>query len=255
MIVLHQRKLVMFGFMKKERTEEEKAEKERKKSEKRERKKSSKREKLSTDELERLEEVRRSLKMKGVTRRSREQDFSDEVDRASVVGLRYSQFYLDPGAGDVTSPDSSDTTSTWSSTSLNTRPRSILKSKQPGSSVSESSSRLDLDDEHLLMKNTQQNEIISYAKSPGVSTDHDQEYSYHSNSQIDLSYFDTSPGECLGLKSKKLLSNFPLQLPDLVQIPRDSSKVIPRTLSANSLLKVEYFHLIFKQRRILSLAR
>ena len=52
--------------MKKEKTEEEKAEKERKKSEKREKKekKNSKRDNLSTDELQRLEEVRKSLKIK-----------------------------------------------------------------------------------------------------------------------------------------------------------------------------------------------
>ena len=52
--------------MKKEKTEEEKAEKERKKSEKREKKekKNSIRDKLSTDELQRLEEVRKSLKIK-----------------------------------------------------------------------------------------------------------------------------------------------------------------------------------------------
>ena len=56
----------MFHFMKKEKTEEEKAEKERKKSEKREKKekKNSKRDKLSKDELQRLEEVRKSLKIK-----------------------------------------------------------------------------------------------------------------------------------------------------------------------------------------------
>ena len=237
----------MFGFMKKEKTEEEKAEKERRKSEKRERKKSSKREKLSNDELQRLEEVRRSLKIKGANRRSKEQDFSDETDRASVVGLRYSQFYLGHEGDGLVSPDSVSSDSTWSSASLN-RPRSILKSKYPGSTVSESSSKLDLDDENLLLKNTQQNEVINYNKSPGFSQDAEQEYSYYRNSQIDLSYFDTSPGECLGFKSKKLLTSFSLQLPDLVKIPPQSSGILPRSLSSSSLLKVYkigMFHLQF----------
>ena len=240
----------MFNFMKKEKTEEARAEKERKKSEKREKKKSSKREKLSNDELQRLEEVRKSLKIKGVDKRRKEQDFSDETDRASVVGLRYSQFYLGSESG-VTSPDSgSDSASTWSSASLN-RPRSILKSKHTGGgSVSESSSKLDLDDEHLLLKNTQQNEIISYNKSPGfISNDTEHEYSYYQPSQLDISYFDSQPGECLGFKSKKLLNNFPVTLPEIIKVtPSDPW----RKQSSSSLLQVIYSITIHESSRPIS---
>ena len=228
--------------MKKEKTEEERAEKERKKSEKREKKKSSKRDKLSQEELQRLDEVRRSFKIKGV---NKEQDFSDETDRASVVGLRYSQFYLgsDQSRSSVASPDSSDTASTWSSASL-TRPRGILKSKHPGS-VSGSSSRLDLDDEHLLLKNTQQNEIISYNKSPGFSADTNSEYSYFQNPNLDLEYFNNQPGECLGLKSKKLLSSFPLHLPEIVKVNQTEAwgkQGLSRSLSNSDWIQV-FFNL------------
>ena len=245
---------IMFNFMKKEKTEEERAEKERKKSEKREKKKSSKREKLSNDELQRLEEVRKSLKIKGVDKRRKEQDFSDETDRASVVGLRYSHFYLGSESG-VASPDSSDSASTWSSASLN-RPRSILKSKHTGGggSVSESSSKLDLDDEHLLLKNTQQNEIISYSKSPGyIQATHDTEleYSYYQPPQLDISYFESQPGECLGFKSKKLLNSFPLELPEIIKINASSEpwrkQSISRTQSSSSLLQVIYSFTIHEE--------
>ena len=211
----------MFNFMKKEKTEEERAEKERRKSEKRERKKSSKREKLSQDELQRLEEVRRSLKIKGGNiKRSKEGDFSDEVDRSSVVGLRYSQFYLGGSESGVASPDSSDSASTWSSASLS-RPRGILKSRgEDRGSVSQSSSKLDLDDENLLLKNTAQNEMISYNKSPGYSAQADTEliYAYHHNPSLDPGDRGL-PGECQGLKSRRLLSNFPLHLPVIIQVP------------------------------------
>ena len=195
----------MFNFMRKDRTEEERAERDRRKSEKREKKRSSKREKpLSPEELERLEELSRSLKMKGA---------SDEVDRTNVVGLRYSQFYLqsEPGlASGLTSPDSqSDTASTWSSSTASLgRPRGILKSKAPGSV---SSSKLDLDDEGLLMKNTQQNEMNIYKISPG--------FSLQTNQNHPPTIRETQYGEQLGFKSRKLLSNFALRLPVVITVP------------------------------------
>ena len=227
--------------MKKEKTEEERAEKERRRSEKKEKKKNSKRQdKLSQDELQRLEEVRRSLKIKGVNNRSKEQDFSDETDRASVVGLRYSQFFH-PGdsRNSMVSPDfSSDSTSTWSgsaSASL-TRPRGILKSRNAGS-VSGSSSKLDLDDEGLLLANTQQNEIICYKHSPGQENDNQNGVS----DNIDLEYFSKNPGECVGFKSKRLLSSFTLQLPDVIKIAQTETwkKQTTRSLSSSNLLQVK----------------
>ena len=199
----------MFNFMRKDKTEEEravKAEKDRRKTEKREKKKSSKRDKaLSPEELERLEEVSRSLKMKGPGRKS-----SEELERANVVGLRYSQFFLQSGP---TSPDSSDTASTWSSstTSLG-RPRGILKSKAPGS-VSESSSKIDLDDEGLLLKNTQQNEMNIYKLSPGAWPGQSTQTNQNHTQGGEAPY-----GECLGLKSRKLLSNFALRLPVIISV-------------------------------------
>ena len=194
----------MFNFMRKDKTDEEravKAEKDRRKSEKREKKKSSKRDKpLSPEELQRLEEVSRSLKMKGPGRKG-----SDEMDRANVVGLRYSQFFLQSGP---TSPDSSDTASTWSSstTSLG-RPRGILKSKAPGS-VSESSSKIDLDDEGLLLKNTQQNEMNIYRLSS-------ETWAGQSRQTVES---EAQHGEYLGIKSRKLLSNFALRLPVVISV-------------------------------------
>ena len=137
--------------MKKEKTEEERAEKERKKSEKREKKekKSSKREKLTNDDLERLEEVRRSLKIKvdmndshasvlnqpnhQGSKKNKEKeipsgitaDYRDTTDRSAVIGLRYSQH---GGSGDGgLSPDTSDTASTWSKDgSIGRKPRGLL---------------------------------------------------------------------------------------------------------------------------------
>ena len=199
----------MFNFMRKDRTEEERAERDRRKTEKREKKKSSKREKpLSPEELERLEEVSRSLKMKGAGRRTS----SDDVDRSNVVGLRYSQFYLqsDPG---LTSPDSqSDTASTWSSSTASLgRPRGILKSKAPGSV---SSSKVDLDDEGLLMKNTQQNEMNIYKLSPGFALQTNQNYNPTSWGAGEAQH-----GQQLGFKSRKLLSNFALRLPVIITVP------------------------------------
>ena len=152
--------------------------------------KSSKREELSKNELQQREEVRRSLKIKGGNvKRSKDCDFGDEVDSASVVGLRYSQFYLGGSESGVASPDSSDSASTWSSASLS-RPRSILKSRGENrgsvSQLSQSSSKLDLNDENLLLKNTAQNEMISYNKSPGYSAEADTEhiYAYHHNPSL-----------------------------------------------------------------------
>ena len=195
----------MFNFMRKDRTEEERAERDRRKTEKREKKKSSKREKpLSPEELERLEEVSRSLKMKGAGRRTSE----------DVVGLRYSQFYLqsEPGqTSGLTSPDSqSDTASTWSSSTASLgRPRGILKSKAPGSV---SSSKVDLDDEGLLMKNTQQNEMNIYKLSPGFALQTNQNYN-------PTSWGEAQHGQQLGFKSRKLLSNFALRLPVIITVP------------------------------------
>ena len=198
----------MFNFMRKDRTEEERAEKDRRKSEKREKKKSSKREKsLSPEELERLEEVSRSLKLKGSQGRKAS---SDETDRTAVVGLRYSQFHLQS----ETSPDSqSDSASTWSSSTASLgRPRGILKSKAPGSV---SSSKIDLDDEGLLMKNTQQNEINIYKLSPGFSLQTNQ-----NDNQTTTWDAQQQHGEQLGVKSRKLLSNFALRLPVIITVPR-----------------------------------
>ena len=223
----------MFNFMKKEKTEEERAEKERKKSEKRERKKSSKRDKLSQDELQRLEEVRQSLKIRGGSKRSKE-DFSDEVDRSSVVGLRYSQFYLGGSESGVASPDSSDSASTWSSASLG-RPRGILKARAEDCAdpQSQSSSKLDLDDENLLLKNTAQNEMISYNKSPGRTADTELISAFHQNPQLDPAQADSQPGEYLGLKSRRLLSHFNINLPVIIQVaPTEAWR--QRTLSRSA---------------------
>ena len=223
----------MFNFMRKDRSEDERAERDRRKSEKREKKKSSKREKpLSPEELERLEEVSRSLKMKG-GRKS-----SDEVDRSNVVGLRYSQFYLPSEPGYPTSPDSqSDTASTWSSSTASLgRPRGILKSKAPGSV---SSSKIDLDDEGLLMKNTQQNEINIYKLSPGFSLQTNQDYNQTTG--------EAQHGEQLGCKSRKLLSNFALRLPVVITVPRTDAWVksgLPvETWSKVTESLIESFHL------------
>ena len=219
----------MFNFMRKDRSEEERAEKDRRKSEKREKKKSSKREKpLSPEELERLDEVSRSLKMKGASRRS-----SDDVDRTNVVGLRYSQFYLQSDPSGLTSPDSqSDTASTWSSSTASLgRPRGILKSKAPGSV---SSSKIDLDDEGLLMKNTQQNEMNIYKLSPG--------FSLQSNQNVNPTSWEAQHGEELGFKSRKLLSNFALRLPVIITVPStDAWKKSP--------LPVETWSKVTEQRR------
>ena len=147
------------------------------------------------------------------------------MDRASVVGLRYSQFYLGGSESGVASPDSSDSASTWSSASLS-RPRGILKSRGEDrgsvSQLSQSSSKLDLDDENLLLKNTAQNEMISYNKSPGYSAEADTEhiYAYHHNPSLDPGQWDSGqPGESTGLKSRRLLSNFQLSLPVIIQVP------------------------------------
>jgi hypothetical protein len=54
----------MFHFMRKEKSEEERAEKEEKKKRKREQKERKKRESLTSEDLTRLEEVRKSLRIK-----------------------------------------------------------------------------------------------------------------------------------------------------------------------------------------------
>ncbi len=54
----------MFHFMRKEKSEEEKAEKEERKRRKKEMKERKKRESLTSEDLGRLEEVRKSLRIK-----------------------------------------------------------------------------------------------------------------------------------------------------------------------------------------------
>lgn len=214
----------MFNFMKKERTEEERAERERRKSEKREKKKNSKRAVLSHEELERLEEVRRSLRIKGNL--SPRKQSTDEADRASVVGLRYSQI---PGS-DGPSPDTSDTASTWSNTgsigSLGRPARSILKSK-PTTGASQAR---DLDDLNLLMKNTKANELYLYKSQESETSNLSNR-----NSQTKI---ESAPvhGECLGSRARPLLATFPLRLPEIAVVV--SCESAP-PLSAASLTQVK----------------
>ena len=255
----------MFNFMKKEKTEEERAEKERRKSEKREKKKSSKREKLSADELQRLEEVRRSLKLKpGLHNPESPHVYEYDIKLDGVVGLRYSQTVHEAAV----SPSSSDSASTWSASSSLSRPtRGILKSgrgsggggggggstsRLAGSeTASQTSSKLDLDDERLLMKNTQQNEIISYNKSPGFAAG-----SPEGSDQLDLAQFASQThGECLGFKSKKLLSNFPLVLPPVTRSsPTEAWKkqALSRSASSSNNLQVHNCKVSIKLNREMS---
>jgi hypothetical protein len=57
----------MFHFMRKEKSEEERAEKEERKRRKKELKERKKRDSLTSEDLHRLEEVRRSLRIKVTT--------------------------------------------------------------------------------------------------------------------------------------------------------------------------------------------
>ena len=57
----------MFHFMRKEKSEEERAEKEERKRRKKELKERKKRDSLTSEDLQRLEEVRRSLRIKVTT--------------------------------------------------------------------------------------------------------------------------------------------------------------------------------------------
>ena len=106
----------MFHFMKKEKTEEEKAEKEKKRKDKKSRKERTSRdhENLSAEELLRLDEVRKSLKLGGNSKKNSRKDdklpsgitadyrmLSDEVDFANTrAGVTFPE----------QNSDSSDTT-------------------------------------------------------------------------------------------------------------------------------------------------
>ena len=86
-------------------------------------------------------------------------------------------------------------------------------------SISESSSKVDLDDLNLLLKNTQQNEYLNVYKSPGYAKDCDLTYSYYQNSKIEAAlkpcFEGAHIGEFLGSKSRKLSTDFQFELPDI----------------------------------------
>ena len=221
--------------MKKEKTEEEKAEKIRKKSERQDRKlkKARNASALSQEDLERLAEVRRSLRMS-----SKERDVLSGVLQggdAGVVGLSYSQ----------TSPsDTSDTASTYSKGSLNSqgKVRSILKSRGGSSVVSPEN----LDDSNLLFQNTIKNMEYTYSVEERASQERKDsrelmltytEYTYSEENggedrvdrsqdrEQDYAYFGHTRvegerevlGEAIGLRSKSLRSIFNLKLPELLK--------------------------------------
>lgn len=195
----------MFHFMRKEKSEEEKAEKEERKRRKKEMKERKKRDSLSSEDLNRLEEVRKSLRVKvaktdeyspiGVAAADRRRD------PASVTGLRYSA--SNPGYG----PPSS----LWShqqGLSLESkegrgleRPfKSILKSKQYSLSGSLQS---DLDDPTLLLMNTRQNELVlefqrkmEQQSLDSISTSSNQRTTSHQSPE----------GESSGLKRRDLIA-------------------------------------------------
>ena len=209
----------MFHFMKKEKTEEEKAEKVRKKSDKRDRKEKKARNAsaLSADDLERLAEIRKSLKMSKAEAAVLSGMTSEEASkRNSVVGLSYSQ--QDPNRGDWSgaSESASETTSNASKTgslSSQGRVKSILKSRGGSSIVSPS--HLDLSDQNLLFKNTLQNSEYVYTgganqQQEQSSQDRDLTYSYLAHSRVevvDVVDFEGRAlnGEELGLKAKRLV--------------------------------------------------
>ena len=206
----------MFHFMKKEKTEEEKAEKVRKKSDKRDRKdkKARNASALSADDLERLAEIRKSLKMSKAEAAVLSGMSTEEASkRNSVVGLSYVQ--QDP-RGDWTASESASETGSYASKtgslSSQGRVKSILKSRGGSSVVSPSD--LDLSDQNLLFKNTLQNSEYVYTGG-GVSNgqssqDRDLTYSYltHSRMEVARDLVDgeaRTNGEALGLKAKQLV--------------------------------------------------
>ena len=206
----------MFHFMKKEKTEEEKAEKVRKKSDKRDRKdkKARNASALSADDLERLAEIRKSLKMSKAEAAVLSGMSTEEASkRNSVVGLSYVQ--QDP-RGDWTASESASETGSYASKtgSLSSQGRvmSILKSRGGSSVVSPSD--LDLSDQNLLFKNTLQNSEYVYTGG-GVSNgqssqDRDLTYSYltHSRMEVARDLVDgeaRTNGEALGVKAKQLV--------------------------------------------------
>ena len=208
----------MFHFMKKEKTEEEKAEKVRKKSDKRDRKdkKARNASALSADDLERLAEIRKSLKMSKAEAAVLSGMSTEEASkRNSVVGLSYVQ--QDP-RGDWTASESASETGSYASKtgslSSQGRVKSILKSRGGSSVVSPSD--LDLSDQNLLFKNTLQNSEYVYTGGGGVSNgqssqeDRDLTYSYltHSRMEVARDLVDgeaRTNGEALGVKAKQLV--------------------------------------------------
>ena len=98
-------------------------------------------------------------------------------------------------------------------------------------SISESSSKVDLDDLNLLLKNTQQNEYVNVYKSPGSAKDCDLTYSFYQNSKIEAALkpcFDGALiGEFPGSKSRKLSTDFHLELPEI----RNTKEFYIRTVS------------------------
>ena len=86
-------------------------------------------------------------------------------------------------------------------------------------SISESSSKVDLDDLNLLLKNTQQNEYLNVYRSPGYVKDYDLTYSYYQNSKIEAAlkpcFEGALIGEFLGSKSRKLSTDFHIELPEI----------------------------------------
>ena len=205
----------MFHFMKKEKTEEEKAEKVRKKSDKRDRKdkKARNASALSADDLERLAEIRKSLKMTKAEAAVLSGMSPEEASkRNSVVGLSYNQ-----QQGGEWSASESETTSCASKTgslSSQGRVKSILKSRGGSSVVSPSD--LDLSDQNLLFKNTLQNSEYVHTTEGGAnhqyhqsSQDREVTYSYLAHSRVEVvDVVDAegrTNGEELGLKAKRLV--------------------------------------------------
>ena len=204
----------MFHFMKKEKTEEEKAEKVRKKSDKRDRKdkKARNASALSADDLERLAEIRKSLKMSKAEAAVLSGMTAEEATkRNSVVGLSYSQ--QDPrGEWSASSSETTSYASKTGSLSSQGRVKSILKSRGGSSVVSPSD--LDLSDQNLLFKNTLQNSEYVYTGGANQhqeqsSQDRDLTYSYLAHSRVEVADVvdaeGRTNGEELGLKAKRLL--------------------------------------------------
>ena len=109
----------MFNFMKKEKGEEERIVKEKKKKEKREKKSSRGLDKLSPEELLRLDEVRKSLKLKG-SKKSKEEKLPSGItaDYRTSFAAAGPQDEVDFANGktfpDFHSDSSDTTTSSWS---------------------------------------------------------------------------------------------------------------------------------------------